>query len=103
MATRRTPRKADPRPALRKARGSPRAPTRGKGPSRVHVPVVVEQDEDGVFIMSVPTLQGCRSYGYTLEEAMANVSEAALLCLEDEKPASNGTRFVGLRDLEIVR
>jgi hypothetical protein len=32
---------------------------------------------------------------------MDNITEAAALCLEDEKPAT-GAVFVGLRDLEIV-
>jgi len=70
-------------------------------PVRYHLPVLIEQDEDGVFIVSVPTLRGCRSYGRTLDEAMKNIAEAAVLCLEDEKPTPQAT-FVGVRDLEIV-
>ena len=73
----------------------------GKSAKKYHFPVLVEQDEDGVFIVSIPTLVGCRSYGYNLEEAMKNIAEAASLCLEDEQPESN-TIFVGIRDLEIV-
>ena len=46
-----------------------------------HVPVVIEQDEDGAFIVSAPTIQGCHSYGHTIDEAMANITEAVLLCL----------------------
>ena len=72
-----------------------------KTTKRYHLPVLIEQDEDGVFIVSVPTLRGCRSYGHTVDEAMDNITEAAVLCLEDEKPAS-GAAFVGIRDLEIV-
>lgn len=72
-----------------------------KKTNRRHVPVLVEQDEDGVFIVSVPTLQGCRSYGRTIDEAMQNIAEAAALCLEDEQPTP-GIAFVGVRDLEIV-
>src|SRR5512146_2336892 len=70
-------------------------------PTRPHVPVLVEQDEDGIFIVSVPTLRGCRSYGRTMEEAMNNIAEAAVLCLEDEAPGGQAA-FVGVRDLEIV-
>ena len=70
-------------------------------PTRRHLPVLIEQDEDGVLIVSVPTLRGCRSYGYTIEEAMKNITEAAVLCLQDEQP-SPGAEFVGVRDLEIV-
>lgn len=73
----------------------------GKHRGTFHVPVVIEQDADGVFIVSVPTLRGCHSYGYTLDEAMTNITEAALLCLEDERPHRAGT-FVGVRDLQIA-
>ncbi|NOT01353.1 MAG: type II toxin-antitoxin system HicB family antitoxin [Phycisphaerales bacterium] len=69
---------------------------------RYHLPVLVEQDEDGVFIVSVPTLRGCRTYGYSLDEAMKNIAEAAELCLEDEQPPDQPT-FVGVRDLIVAR
>jgi predicted RNase H-like HicB family nuclease len=39
-------------------------------------PVIVEQDEDGVFILECPSIKGCRSYGYTIEEAMESIREA---------------------------
>ncbi len=103
MASRRSSRKVARSPRPRRATARVPGKARPKRQSSIHLPVVVEQDEDGVFIVSVPTLQGCRSYGYTLDEAMANVAEAAMLCLEDEKPGANGNRFIGLRDLEIVR
>ena len=48
-----------------------------------HFPIIVEQDEDDVFIVSCPLLKGCHSYGDTLPEAMENIKEAILLCLED--------------------
>ena len=50
---------------------------------RYHLPVLIEQDEDGIFIVSVPTLRGCRSYGKSIEEAMTNIREATKLTLED--------------------
>ena len=70
-------------------------------PVSYHLPVLVEQDEDGIFIVSVPTLRGCRSAGRTVDEAMVNIAEAAALCLEDERPAPSAA-FVGVRDLEVV-
>ena len=66
----------------------------------IHLPVIIEQDEDGVFIVSVPTLRGCHSYGHTVEEAMKNIAEAAELCLKDE-PVRPSERFVGVRDLQV--
>lgn len=74
---------------------------RSKKSIRYHLPVLIEQDEDGVFIVSIPTLRGCRSCGRTVDEAMKNIAEAAALCLEDQKPFSQAA-FVGVRDLEIV-
>jgi predicted RNase H-like HicB family nuclease len=38
--------------------------------------VVIEQDEDGVYISSCPALQGCHSFGDTYHDALENVKEA---------------------------
>lgn len=66
-----------------------------------HFPIVIEQDADGVYIVDCPTLQGCRSYGHTLDEAMANIREAIEACLPDAEGQA-GTTFIGIRDLEIA-
>jgi len=50
----------------------------------IHLPVLVEIDEDGVYIVSCPTFKGCHSYGKTVEEAIENLKEVVDLCLEDE-------------------
>ncbi len=38
--------------------------------------IVIEQDEDGKFIASCPTLPGCWSQGDTRDEARQNIAEA---------------------------
>ena len=38
--------------------------------------VLIEQDEDGVFVAQVPSLPGCVSQGATRNEALRNASEA---------------------------
>jgi len=38
--------------------------------------IVVEQDEDGKFVSSCPTLPGCWSQGDTRDEAIANIKDA---------------------------
>lgn len=50
---------------------------------------IIEQDEDGYFVASVPSVPGCHSQGKTYEEAVKNVKEALELALEvaKEKPA----------------
>ncbi len=44
--------------------------------------VVVEQDEDGFYVASVPLLQGCYTQGETYEEALANIKDAIRLHIE---------------------
>jgi predicted RNase H-like HicB family nuclease len=41
-----------------------------------HFPVIVEQDEAGLFVATNPALPGCYSQGTSMEEALANVREA---------------------------
>ncbi len=38
--------------------------------------VVIEPDEDGVFVAECPTLPGCISQGATRDEAIANIKDA---------------------------
>ena len=44
--------------------------------------VLIEQDEDGVYVAQVPTLPGCISQGRTRAEALENVREAIAAYLE---------------------
>jgi predicted RNase H-like HicB family nuclease len=38
--------------------------------------VIVQQDEDGVFVAECPSLPGCISQGATREEAIVNIKDA---------------------------
>ncbi|NUQ64681.1 MAG: type II toxin-antitoxin system HicB family antitoxin [Pirellulales bacterium] len=44
--------------------------------------VLIEQDEDGIYVAEVPTLPGCISQGRTRSEAVENAKEAILAYLE---------------------
>ena len=44
--------------------------------------VVVERDEDGMYIVECPSVPGCVSQGKTEEEAIENIKEAIKVCLE---------------------
>jgi antitoxin HicB len=44
--------------------------------------VLLETDEDGVFVAEVPSLPGCVSQGATRAEALANIKEAITGYLE---------------------
>ena len=44
--------------------------------------VLIEQDEDGVYVAEVPALPGCISQGQTREGALENIREAIAAYLE---------------------
>ena len=44
--------------------------------------IVLDRDEDGMWIAECPSIPGCVSQGQTKDEALANVQEAITLCLE---------------------
>ncbi len=66
--------------------------------------VLIEKDEDGFFIGTVPSLKGCYSYGKTLGELMANLKEAIEAHIEtfwSEEKELPVTRFAGVQELEV--
>ena len=44
--------------------------------------VLIEKDEDGGYVASVPELKGCHTQSETIIELMANIQESIQLCLE---------------------
>jgi predicted RNase H-like HicB family nuclease len=68
----------------------------------LHLPILVEMDEDGYYIVSCPVFRGCHAQGKTIEEAISNIREVVEMCLEDEKEPKSHNRFVGFRELEIT-
>ena len=52
---------------------------------KVHLPVLMEKDEDGFFVVECPILRGCYTQGKTLDEALKNIHEVIELCLEEQK------------------
>jgi len=68
----------------------------------IHVPIMIETDEDGIFIVSCPQFKGCHSYGATIDEALARIKEVIELCMEDSQTSDPLNTFVGFREVEIV-
>jgi predicted RNase H-like HicB family nuclease len=48
--------------------------------SKYNFTVVIERDEDGMYVAEVPDLKGCYTQGTTLDEVMANIKEVISLC-----------------------
>jgi predicted RNase H-like HicB family nuclease len=64
--------------------------------------VIVEKDEDGCDIASVPELPGCHTQGKTLDEVIKRVKEAIQAYLDAEGTKSlERIELVGLQFVEV--
>jgi predicted RNase H-like HicB family nuclease len=60
--------------------------------------IVIEQDEDGIYVASVPELEGCHTQAKTLDELRERIKEAIKLYLEVESDLVQDVplNFVGI-------
>lgn len=71
--------------------------------------VLIEQDEDGLYVASVPELPGCYTQAKTLEEVRKRIKEAIALVLDTDDDAKSEKiaspdptpRFFGIEDVRI--
>jgi antitoxin HicB len=52
--------------------------------------VSLQEEEDGRWSASIPSLPGCTSWGYSCEEALTNIKDAAEIYIEDMIDAGEG-------------
>jgi predicted RNase H-like HicB family nuclease len=66
--------------------------------------VVIEQDEDGIYVASVPELEGCHTQAKTLDELIERIKEAIKLYLEVESGIVEAVPldFVGIQKVEVA-
>jgi predicted RNase H-like HicB family nuclease len=69
---------------------------------KLHLPIIIEMDEDGYYTVSCPLFKGCHSYGETIDEALGNIREVIEMCLE-ETELEELNKFIGFRELRIVQ
>jgi predicted RNase H-like HicB family nuclease len=60
---------------------------------------LIEQDEDGYYVATVPSLKSCYTQPKTLEELYPRIKEVIELCLEEEEPVQ--MKFIAIQQLEI--
>ena len=65
--------------------------------------VVIEQDEDGIYVANVPELEGCYTQGKTLQEVLERIKEAIEVCLKGDKEEINPMRFIGIQKISIKK
>ena len=63
--------------------------------------VILERDEDGYYVASVPELQGCHTQARSLDKLMERVREAIGLCLEVERDLPAANEFIGVQRIAV--
>ncbi len=53
--------------------------------SKRRLPVLIEKDEDGFYVVECPIFSGCVAQGKTIDEAFKNIREVIELCLEEKE------------------
>ena len=72
--------------------------------TNIKFPVIIEKDEDGNYIGSVPDVKGCHSHGSTMDELLKNMEETircnieALIQENKEIPVNNS---IGIHIVEV--
>lgn len=66
--------------------------------------VIIEQDEDGIYIASAPELEGCHTQANSLDELRTRIVEAIQLYLEVESELAREVplNFVGIQKVEVA-
>ena len=63
--------------------------------------VVIERDEDGFYVATVPCLQGCHTQAKNLDTLMKRVREVIELCLQDDDAEIEGLELVGIQQISV--
>ena len=66
--------------------------------------IVIEQDEDGIYVASVPELEGCHTQAENLDILNERIKEAIELYLEVESDLINEIplEFVGIQKVKVA-
>lgn len=63
--------------------------------------VIIERDEDGTLVATVPDLPGCHTQARSQDELMSRIREAIQLYLEEADEPAPPSRFLGVQKVEV--
>ena len=63
--------------------------------------VLIEQDEDGIYIAKVPEIEGCYTQGKDIEEVLRRIKEAIEVCLEGDKEEVIPLKFIEIQKIQV--
>jgi predicted RNase H-like HicB family nuclease len=64
--------------------------------------VVIERDQEGYYVASVPQIPACHTQARSLDEVTQRIREAIELCLEVEGAPEQALEFVGIQRITIA-
>jgi predicted RNase H-like HicB family nuclease len=63
--------------------------------------VVIERDEEGYYVATVPGLPGCHTQAKNLDTLMKRAREVIALCLESERDDFGPLELVGIQQITV--
>jgi predicted RNase H-like HicB family nuclease len=63
--------------------------------------IIIERDDEGYYVGTVPELRGCHTQAKSLDTLMKRIREAIDLCLEVEGGVRKSSQFVGVQRILI--
>jgi predicted RNase H-like HicB family nuclease len=64
--------------------------------------VVIERDQEGYYVASVPQIPACHTQARSLDEVTQRIREAIELCLEVEGAPEQALEFVGIQRITVA-
>ena len=63
--------------------------------------MLIERDEQGYYVATVPSLRGCHTQAKNLDTLMKRVHEGVELCLEDGSSNEAPLELVGIQQISV--
>lgn len=61
--------------------------------------VLIEKDEEGYYVATVPSLRGCHTQAKSLDTLMKRIREAIELCIATEDAGNTPLDLVGIQQI----
>jgi len=63
--------------------------------------VIIERDEEGYYVASVPELHGCHTQAKSLDKLMERIKEAIELCIDVQDQEGKPLEFIGVQRVPV--
>jgi predicted RNase H-like HicB family nuclease len=63
--------------------------------------VIIERDQEGYYVASVPSLRGCHTQAKSLDQLIVRIREAIELCMEVEGNDVESLDFIGVQQVSV--